>query len=180
MESQQESNFDYIIQKFISILRQNDHSSYICPQKELVCFCERNFHMTDLDVIEPFIRQMNYYSHIDIDAETDENEISQRLSSFNLDDNFKQAIVKNLLAMKLDKKHLQKSQELITTVKHVECERLETQDNPFRINFHTYNPNDDGNSESNGQLSFVMNREQMTSICDEMDKIRQQLFHSVG
>lgn len=53
---------------------------------------------------------MNYYSHIDIDAETDENEISQRLSSFNLDDNFKQAIVKNLLAMKLDKKHLQKSQ----------------------------------------------------------------------
>ena len=47
-----ESNLDSNIQKFISILRQFDYSSYIGPQKELICFCERNFHMTDLYVIE--------------------------------------------------------------------------------------------------------------------------------
>lgn len=50
-----ESNLDSNIQKFISILRQFDYSSYIGPQKELVCFCERNFHMTNLDVIEQVI-----------------------------------------------------------------------------------------------------------------------------
>lgn len=48
---------------------------------------------------------MNYYSHIDIDTES-ANEILQRFSS-NLEENFKQAIVKNLLAMKLDKQHQQ-------------------------------------------------------------------------
>ncbi|OTF82553.1 hypothetical protein BLA29_003279, partial [Euroglyphus maynei] len=171
-----ESNLDSQIQEFISILRQNDYSSFIGPQKELVIFCERNFNMTDLDVIEQFIRQMNYYSHVDIGTET-ANEILQRLSP-NLDENFKQAIVKNLLAMKLDEK--QQSHELITSVNNVECERLESDNNQFRINFNTYNPNADDNNKSNGQLSFVMNREQMTNICDEMDKIRQQLFHLVG
>ncbi|XP_075680164.1 uncharacterized protein LOC113792846 [Dermatophagoides pteronyssinus] len=175
MESEQESNLDSNIQKFISILRQFDYSSYIGPQKELVCFCERNFHMTDLYVIEQFIRQMNYYSHIDIDTES-ANEILQRLSS-NLEENFKQAIVKNLLAMKLDKQH-QQSHALITSVKHVECKRLDSENNQFLINFDTNNPNVD-NNETNGQLSFVMNREQMKNICDEMDKIRQQLFNSV-
>ena len=67
---------------------------------------------------------------------------------------------------------------MITSVKHVECKRLESENNQFLINFDTDNPNVD-NNETNGQLSFVMNREQMKNICDEMDKIRQQLFNSV-